>query len=105
MDMRELSKVVGDTWRGLKPKDREHYESKARKETARYLSERRQFDDLQRMYTEMHSSAFHAGGHILPRTDQRQAHHQSHHAHSSFMLTQASCSPELHEHPKHKVAC
>ena len=59
--MRDLSKVVGDTWRGLRPKEREHYEQKARKETARYLSERRQFDDLQRMFTEMHSSAFHAG--------------------------------------------
>ncbi|KAK9862670.1 hypothetical protein WJX84_009528, partial [Apatococcus fuscideae] len=60
-ELRDLSKVVGDTWRGLRPKEREHYEQKARKETARYLSERRQYDDLQRMYTEMHSSAFHAG--------------------------------------------
>lgn len=59
MDARvqDVQRVVTDTWRSLTPHERQPYEMVAQQDLARFAREKRQFEELQRRYTELRFAA------------------------------------------------
>ncbi|KAK9830484.1 hypothetical protein WJX72_011976 [[Myrmecia] bisecta] len=61
IEFKDMARVIGETWRTLTPEDRGPYEVIAQQEVARYVREKRVYDELQRRYSELHYAAQQAG--------------------------------------------
>ena len=57
LDFKDMSKVVGETWRTLTLKERAPYEKEARIETIQYEEERRIFEKKHKVWADLQHKA------------------------------------------------
>ena len=57
LDFKDMSKVVGETWRTLTSKERAPYEKEARIETIQYEEERRIFEKKHKIWADLQHKA------------------------------------------------
>lgn len=57
IDFKDMSKIVGETWRTLTSKERAPYEKQARAETLQYEEERKIFEKKHRIWADLQHKA------------------------------------------------
>ena len=66
IDFKDMSRIVGETWRTLTSKERSPYEKQARSETLQYEEERKIFEKKHKIWADLQHKAKASGQTLHP---------------------------------------